>query len=158
MSRLSVPLGLFMLALAGCGANVASLPTDPDALTLISIDGTVEKDPTQIGPSPGVYGYPILGSVEITDPELRRRVMSEIKEAVQKGGTQAKCFFPRHILRVKDGGSEVDIVICFQCGNYEVRESEATGGRPTRSIAKDAQPLLDKILTDAGVPLAPRLP
>jgi hypothetical protein len=52
---------------------------------------------------------------------------------------------------VKDGET-VEMLMCFQCQNYNGyrQGKERPGGR----IASSAQPLLDEILRDAGVPLA----
>jgi hypothetical protein len=52
------------------------------------------------------------------------------------------------------GDETIDVVICFQCKGYEAYR----GGKPIigvgSDIAPDPEPLFDKILTDAGVPLA----
>jgi hypothetical protein len=105
-----------------------------------------------------LHQHQILGKVEVTDPERRREVVRAVRGDIRAGFTvtQAKCFNPRHVLRVVKGGRKIDVVICFECNNYELYDGEqlvTTGGTP--AIAGSAEPLLNKILTDAGVPLAP---
>jgi hypothetical protein len=48
----------------------------------------------------------------------------------------------------------VDVVVCFQCRTYDVSRAQETLSGATLTIAPDPEPLFDKILTAAGVPLA----
>lgn len=151
------PLVILVL-LAGCrGEPAAQIPDDPDELTLFSIDGTETwKQPTA---EPPLYGCPVLGRVEIGDPARRREIMAAVRDGIRNAPTEPKaCFFPRHMLRVGKDGKTVDVVICFQCDNYRLyRVGTDAGLIGGGQISSAGQPALDKILTDAGIPLAPRL-
>jgi hypothetical protein len=81
--------------------------------------------------------------------------MASVKQDILSEVVQWKCFNPRHVLRVKKDGNTVDIVICFECHNYEAHRNGVPHTGPTPSIGEGSQQLLNKILTDAGVPIAP---
>jgi hypothetical protein len=150
---------LCLALVTGCGGKPPAdqFPDDPDALTLYSIDGTgTWQGPTK---GPPLHDYPVLGWVEVIDPDQRREVMAAVKGAIRNAPLRrSACFFPRHVLRVTTGGKTTDLVICFQCENYQVRNPDGSRREnPFGLIARDGQPLLDRILTDAGVALAPKL-
>jgi hypothetical protein len=63
------------------------------------------------------------------------------------------CFDPRHILGVFAGGKKVDLVVCFECHAMHVHEDDGEGYRHY-TISEAARPVLDGILTGAGIPLA----
>jgi hypothetical protein len=139
--------------------EASDLPSDPDELTLFSIDGdwhhTMGDQKDHPKDQEQLYRYPVLGRVEITDPNLRRRIMASVKQDIRRGAVQNKCFEPRHVLRVKKGNSTVDIVICFKCHNYAMSRDGGPLDGITPSIGERSQQLLNSILKDAGVPLAP---
>lgn len=165
-STLFVMLLSFPL-ITGCGeksSNVAKTksPVLPDFLkpftgaakvTLYSIDGT--KSPNKPKPKTSEYfhDYPVLGKIEITSSESRM----EIAQALNLSSSNpelvsAKCFWPRHAIQVEKEGKTTDYVICFECTSLlvlSVSEAKeiATGREP--------QQLLNKLLTDAGILIAP---
>ena len=159
MKRTVFTLTMMLPLLSGCrGESIDQIPDDPDELTLFSIDG-----PKKYDPPPGVtllYDCPVLGHVDIVDPHQRQEVMSSVKEGIRNApkGTGAACFVPRHLVRVGKGGKTVDVAICFQCHNYVIYQpgvdSRSRYGGTTTSVS---QALLNKILTDAGVPISPNL-
>jgi hypothetical protein len=140
--------------------TASPLPDDPDQLVLYSLDGTKEvrgEADLVEAKSKGeyLYTFPVLGKVQVTDSRQKREVLTAIRRAMQKPPKPAHCFVPRHAVRAVKGGEIVDVVVCFECRTYFTywgREPE--GGRLTPAIAPDPEPLFDKILTDAGVPLA----
>jgi hypothetical protein len=85
--------------------------------------------------------------------------MTTVKDAIRAAPDRPMaCWMPRHVLRVTKGGRTIDLVICFECRRYGVRSDDSpdrgsSGGR----VSPDGQPTLDRILTAAGVPLAPKL-
>ena len=160
MLRLLTVLGGLTLV-TGCGGGAANrLDDDPDQLVLYSIDGpTYFRSegvlPEGLAKGELLHGYPVLGKVEISDPEKRRAVVSAIKEAVRKKPEYGmNCFIPRHAVRSVKGGEEVVVLICFQCRNYEIYRD----GEPDRVgsglISQEAKTLLNATLADAGVRLA----
>jgi hypothetical protein len=81
-------------------------------------------------------------------------VNSAIRDASGRQG--ARCFLPRHVLRITSGGETVDVLLCFECWRYQIiREGDE---QPYRRgiVSSEAQPLLDRVLAEAGVPLAPK--
>jgi hypothetical protein len=67
-------------------------------------------------------------------------------------GNGARCFEPRHGIRATDGKKSVDLVICFECGwVYVFVDNDEKSVQ--LNIKGNLQPALDKVLTDAKVPL-----
>jgi hypothetical protein len=134
------------------------VPDDPDEVTLFSIDGMSQRNPLDRDKPTDkelLYEFPVLGRVSITDPELQRRVVTAVKQDLNSSkGDRYLCFFPRHVLRVVKAGRTIDFVICFQCNDYHVYVDGEPAKARTRSVDTSSQELLNKILTDAGVPLA----
>jgi hypothetical protein len=129
----------------------AELPNDPDELAIYSIDGPARFDHQVVDQ---LYGFPVLGKVEVKDPVQRRDLVADIKWAMWLPKNQARCFVPRHLIRTKKDGKTVDTLICFQCGKYSAYlDGLELTDRGTEAIAAWPQAKLDKILTDAGVPL-----
>jgi hypothetical protein len=165
MFRLLTVLAVFALA-TGCGGETADrlpdFPDQPDQLVLFSIDGptynkTEGELPEHLAKGELFHHQPVLGKIEITDPEKRRAVVSAVKEAARtKPDLALKCFTPRHAIRFIKGGETVEMLICFQCGNYKTFLNGTQDRSGTRSISnsEEARTLLNKTLADAGVPLA----
>src|SRR2546425_5725912 len=58
----------------------------PDQLILYSIDGR-DFDPPESRPMADetFHGYPVLGKVEIIDPDKRKELMTAVKEGIARG-------------------------------------------------------------------------
>src|SRR4051794_22331211 len=72
--------------LSGRRDSMADLPDDPDELTVYSIDGPArnnERMTSEQEKGEKLFGYPVLGSVEVTDPERRRAVVSALKDGAK---------------------------------------------------------------------------
>jgi hypothetical protein len=87
------------------------------------------------------YGVPILGSVEITLPEEKDELLKAFIKGVREGNGGAKCFIPRHALRVMSGSTTTDFVICYECG-YVRSDSFPNGS--TVFISHSPQAAFDK--------------
>jgi hypothetical protein len=135
------------------------VPDDPDGVTLFSLDGRKQRSPLDRDKPTDkefLYEFPVLGRVSITDPELQRRVITAVKQDLDSSRDERYfCFFPRHLLRVVKGGRTIDFLICFQCNDYQVYVDGKPAKGRTRSVGTDSEELLNKLLTDAGVPVAP---
>ena len=142
------------LMVAGRSAG-AEIPRDAKAALekateweLYSLDPEHQKDP----PKDGFHGWKVLGKTTVKDADTRKALLAALdKGAMDNDGTVARCFDPRHGIRVKDGDKTIDLVICFECYQVKVFTGDKHAGDflTTRS----PQPALDKVLTDAKVPL-----
>jgi hypothetical protein len=136
------------------------IPTDPDEVVLFSVDGTqlCKGSEERLYPNGTEFLYKaaVLGKVAITDPTMRREVLDAVRADIRaRNVTQWKCFCPRHVLRLVKGETVVDVVICYECHNYEMHQNGVRLTGLTPAIGDDSRPLLNRILTGAGVPLAP---
>jgi hypothetical protein len=105
------------------------------------------NDPKGLEEKPG--GYWVLGMVRLNEPETRKQVLSAIHQSVDEGNVNAFCFHPRHILRAHRGEKNVELVICFECVTLHAYRPE--GGYLSYPISLAAEPLLKKILAEAGI-------
>lgn len=133
--------------------RVPSLLT-ADRVTLFSVDGGDQKERE---PPAGetLYGYPVLGKVEITDPDRRRALADALRDGLERTDVeQAKCFWPRHVLRIEAGGRATDYVICFRCQNYELYADGRKRTGFTPPFSRHVEPAFSRPLREAGVPIA----
>ena len=100
------------------------------------------------------HGHRLLGKLEIKDPELRRKLLTALNAAVEKGSREnaiANCFNPRHGIKAISGTNEVNLLICFECRQIHIfrgKEDILT------LVTDDPSKLFDRTLHEAGVPLA----
>lgn len=96
-------------------------------------------------------GRRVLGKTVIKEEKARKAFVAALEKGVTeyKGGP-AKCFNPRHGIRVKHDGKTVDFVICFEC--YQVRALYGDEGQ-SFLVSRSPAELFNKILKDAGVEL-----
>jgi hypothetical protein len=102
-------------------------------------------------PKDGFRGWNVYGKTELKTAESRKKVLGVAQAA--RPGHGAKCFDPRHAIRATTDGKSVDLLICFECHWVYVFPGE--GGETVRLTIGDHQAVLDQILKDADVPLAP---
>ena len=123
---------------------------------MYSIDGN-EYDPPDKRPktAEAFHGYPVLGKVELGDSAARLELLDKLKEAIDEGGGGSKCFEPRHGVRVVRGDQWVDYVICFHCENVAVYTSSSGVRFKDEGVKNPLKEVLNKYLSDGGVPLAP---
>lgn len=141
--------------LSGCGNEVPDLPDFPSEVVLFSIhDRLAVLESDESSSNELLHGYPILGQVAIGDPAVRKEAVARVRQAIREGSTKPfSCFNPRHVLRVTQENVTTDVVICFECSRYQVYRNNHPESGTERTIAH-AQPFFDKLLNDAGVPLA----
>jgi hypothetical protein len=140
-------------AAGGCGSGFPAFMDSADVVILYSIDGNFYQEGKKPKTEENFHGFPVLGKVEVTDAEKRQELIRAVKAGIYTYSISAGCFNPRHGVRFVRGEQWVDYVICFECNNvYEYSSSDDKGKEmhPRMSL-KD---ILNKHLTDAGVPLA----
>ena len=98
-------------------------------------------------------GNLVLGRTTIHDVAVQQRLIEALKKGAAEGPWIGdKCFNPRHNIRVYGDGKMVDLLICFECKQGEIF---LNGGRVSGFQLSDSpQPVFDKVLQDAGIPLA----
>jgi uncharacterized protein (TIGR03067 family) len=118
-------------------------------LELYSLDPTPrkEKDPADF------HGWKVLGKTAVKKDDAQAVAAAVVKGVADSDGTAALCFNPRHGVRVAAGDATYDFV-CFECLQVQVY----TGDKKLDGAltASSPQKALDKLLKDAGVPLAPK--
>lgn len=130
----------------------------PDKVELFSLDPNLTigeySGACSCGPDekPRVVfqGFKVLGKTEVKDAVAWKAVLAVAGKI--NPGSGPRCFWPRHGIRATAGGKTVDLLICFECTWVHVfldMEEEAV----ELVIDPKQQPILDKVLTDAKVPL-----
>ncbi len=79
------------------------------------------------------HGYKILKETLI-DSSSKQFLLKRSLTNGMIGSHGAACFNPRHGLRIVDGEKTVDIVICFECGNFVTHYDGKTGEGSVESI------------------------
>jgi hypothetical protein len=118
-----------------------------DQLELLSLD----PDETKEKPKDAFHGWRVLGQTTVKDAETRKKLVAALQKGVaENDGTVARCFNPRHGIRVTRDGKTADFVICFEC--YQVKAF--AGDKPHQFlVTRSPQPAFDQVLMDAKVPL-----
>jgi hypothetical protein len=96
------------------------------------------------------HEYKVLAKTTVTDADARQAVAEAVANGVTEGGAIAKCFEPRHGLRVACKGTTYDFVICYQCSQIELY----TGADDPDVVATSdaSRAALDKVLENADAP------
>jgi hypothetical protein len=149
--------GLFLTALPAVGEE-NTLPDQAKAILLkaeqielYSLEPEPDKDKDKDKDT--LQGWKILGKTVLKDASVRKSALNAVENGIGKG-RGAKCFDPRHALRATHDGKTVDLVICFECGWVYVYYDKKAERAATLVTSSKPQETLDKILKDAGVPLA----
>jgi hypothetical protein len=124
----------------------------PDEVVKI-LESAKQIEVASVDPGDGKQDAKELGSTTVKD-DKRKEVLKALYKSVADGGSPAKCFEPRHIIRATSDGKSVNLVLCFACSQMQV--SVGKGEVRTIPISEAAQPVLNQILKDAGVPLPTR--
>jgi hypothetical protein len=158
--RLGVLALIAIAAMAGCGGDPLPHVKAPEQMTLYSLDGR----PKQIREERSgkteedvetFHSYLVLGKIGVNDATKRQELISALKHGISNKPEQgARCFVPRHGLRIVETAKTIDYVICFEC--LRVHEYQPDQEMRRDLISDKVQPVFDKPLKEAGVPLAPK--
>jgi hypothetical protein len=144
---------LLGIVLVGCARVPIPIADAPEQLTLYSIDGRDDIPARRPKTAESFLGYHVLGKVDVTDAEQRKQIMRAVRLGIARSdGRVAKCFWPRHALRAVSNGTTFDYVICFEC--YQIQH-HLDGQFKTAPTTRQPQAVLNKHLTEAGVPVVP---
>jgi hypothetical protein len=120
-------------------------------LELYSLSPGPEKEK----PADGFHGWKVLGKTAVKADDARKALAAAVLKGVaDSDGSVADCFEPRHGVRAVYDGKTYDFVVCFHCSQIEVYAGDKH--LETTPTAASPEPALDKMLKDAGVPLAPK--
>jgi hypothetical protein len=155
---LTATLVLTALSAAPAAPRPNKLPDDAqavlagaDRLVLLSLDPVPPKE----RPQDHFRGWKVLGRTEVKDKATRERIVAALTKGIAENkGNLARCFNPRHGISATQGGTTVDLVICFECLQIRVAVNGKDG--PLVLVTESPEPVFDKVLKDAGVPLAPK--
>ncbi len=119
------------------------------AAVLFSINPNVALS---VGAPDTFHGYPILGKLEVRGDDKAELLSALAKGQADKPEHGAKCFIPRHGLRLTKAGDSQDYVICFQCNYIDTVQD---GEKSTRDTIDDApRVVFNRILSEARIPIA----
>jgi hypothetical protein len=125
-------------------------------LTLYSLDpDSMHTDPQELKKKPDFHGYLILGKTSITDAKTQSDLLAAFYDGIGSSSRKemAFCFEPRHGIRAVGNNKSIDLVICFHCKQLEIYENQ---GKRTIPVTDSPRPVFDRILSQAGIPLASR--
>jgi len=149
--RLSILLCLVSLV-AGCGVSNSTSASDsgaePGDVVLLSVNPQKAK----AGDKGAIFhGYPVLGEVTLTGEDRKVVLAALAKGIAEAPELGARCFIPRHGLRVTENGATVEHLICFECSWIYTYEG---GKRTVKCIANTPRGTFNRVLRDADIPLA----
>lgn len=101
------------------------------------------------------WGWRVLGSTVVGSPTDRQELLAALETGIAENtGWVAACFDPRHGIRASRGGDSLDLVVCFECAQIYIYSD----GKRAESVlvSGSPEPVFDRILTAAGVELAPK--
>ena len=125
----------------------------PDKITLYSIDGRVAPVAEVAQTDQHFHGYPVFGKIDITSAEDIREILTAVDAGMANCDVErAACFWPRHAIQMVQRGMLVEYVICFECNTIAICRD---GQSEFVAINSDPQPLLNRKLQEAGIPIAP---
>ena len=143
---------LFVFAAGGCASLPASavhVLDHAEQYRILVLEPYATEQPK---PTDSVFhGHVVLAQTDVKDPKVQAKISDIVNRGVRKGGTQAKCFNPRHGIHASYAGHTVDLVICYECSALEVVEDS----RGTTIETGDVQPELDDAFHAAGLSSAP---
>src|SRR5262245_23786133 len=96
-------------------------------------------------------GWKLLGKTTVKG-DAKKEVLAAVTSGAEEGPKYgAKCFDPRHGVKATHDGKTVQLVICFECS--WVYASVGDGEATKLTISGEPQKVLDRVLTEAKVPL-----
>jgi acetyl esterase/lipase len=149
MNALRVLLLVPVLLLCGCKAPKNQ--HDPRTKAILTRATRVEVfrihgDPAPINPAdPTIDGIPLVARGKDQGPEFAARLADVLLDDKTYTNNFMACFWPGVAFRVYNGEDCVDVVICFECGNFYLG--------PPRDVDKPVM----QTAAFAGSPSTPRL-
>ncbi|MEZ5991176.1 MAG: hypothetical protein R3E76_02355 [Planctomycetota bacterium] len=133
------PLHREVLFHAAVPVSLQDVFEHPDRAVLFTIISDVDFDIRQVDPAlrelPRLHDWHICDSAELTTQETES-LSSTFRRAIVEGEFNSKsCIFaPHHVLRLEKDTRYLEIVVCFQCHEYQVLPE---GGYKNINLNKD---------------------
>lgn len=139
--------------------SVWEVMQNADRYVAMSIDpqGEAAQSPTSRATEPVdapsvVQSHAVFGSVVVSDRATREKLNESIRKGVETwdGAVSFCAFQPHHAVRIVRGDRVVDIMICFQCGDLYIHDSDAQNA-DRRFIAREVPDVFDEVFKAANI-------
>ena len=122
-----------------------------DSFELLSLDPIQQDGESE---HETFHNWIVLGVVPVNDALIRTELLDTLNASIAENyGVAAACFNPRHGIRVERDGKTHEFVICFECAQARwYTDGETNKGFLTTMTP---QPTFDRVLSEAGIELAP---
>ena len=129
--------------------HLQTILENAEQFDLLSLDPKDSKEK----PKNNFHGWRVLGKTTVRDAETRKKLLAAFKKGVAENkGEVARCFNPRHGIRVTHDGKILDFVICFEC--YQVHAFAGDKQDKSFLVTDSPQATFDNVLKEANVPMA----
>ena len=131
--------------------KLLALLKQAEQVELLSINPHVRIEAKQPG---SFHGWKSLGQTTVKEAEQRKKLLTAFEKGVEiEIAKVAKCFEPRHGIRMVHEGKTIDLVICFTC--YRVLVFAGEEQEQSFQIEDSPRAVFDQMLKDAKVRLPP---
>jgi arylsulfatase A-like enzyme len=111
-------------------------------------------------PEERFHNWQVTGRTKLDDPKAQREILAAlnwgIREIAHRDWSErdhrtvrGRCFNPRHGIRAMVDGRPLDLVICFECGQMEIRVAETVW---RGSFSPVGHSMVDSVFGAAGLP------
>lgn len=106
--------------LCGCTSsaytpNEREVFTEPESFELMSLLPERGESPPA-GAGEDFHGHLVMGRATVSEAREREELLGAFEQGIKESdGRVAKCFNPRHGLRIRKGARTIDVSICFEC-------------------------------------------
>jgi len=131
---------LMLLSLAGCGMNRE--PDNDREFTLYSLHGNNVEPSKRPKTAEEFCSFPVLGKRKIVNAEDQNAILTAVHAGIGNG-EMAKCFWPRHGIRVVSKLQTTYYLICYECTTIAIHDGMSD---ETKAIDRTSESVLNKYL------------
>jgi hypothetical protein len=98
------------------------------------------------------HGFESLGSIKIKNHNIGELMIDSLDKSVGKNLIEnARCYWPRHGIRIDHHGDQIELIVCFECGPLTIyRNGQKVYNAKVSNAAKS---IFDQILQKEGLPI-----
>ncbi len=138
-------------------SEVEAFLKEASSMELVSLDPT-RLPPDAAAPVHGTFhGYRVTGRAALPDAGQRKALAELVLRGIRESdGSQAKCFEPRHGIRVEQDAKVLDLVICYECLSIEAFGNIFVGGTEPQTVLTSpaVEPAVTSAFNKAGLTIA----